>query len=378
MSASACVWDDIIGQPRAVGLLRQAASGDIVSHAYLFAGSSGVGKKTAARAFACAILCQDDGCGGCEVCARVGRGAHPDVHMIEPLGAASYVISQVRELIRDIELTPIEGPNKIYVLSHAESLNPEAANALLKSLEEPPEDVVFVLLADSVESVLPTIASRCQIVRFERIPHGTAVDLVVERAGVDRDAAVAALAGAGGILPRAVELLRSPSRVATRESVLGMLKDLAVMDGADVLAATKSLLVAIRAPLDDLRRQQEEELERRRELMGATGGSTKPIEERHKRELTSREREGLLEIVNVAESWLRDCLMMSQGAQPLVHNRDQADAMAEVAQVISPAAAVRALQAVGATRRRISYNVSPQLALEALLFDIREVLRCPR
>jgi DNA polymerase-3 subunit delta' len=299
------------------------------------------------------------------------------VHLIEPEGAASYVVSQIRDLIHDVELTPIEGPRKVYVLSRVEAFNPEAANALLKTLEEPPDDVVIVLLAERVDSVLPTISSRCQIVRFERIPQDRAIALVVERTGVPEDAALAALAAAGGVLPRAVDLIRSPSRSAARDAILAALKDLRVMDGADVLETAKSLMVSVRAPLDELRERQEAELESRQELMGKRSG-TRNLEERHKRELTSREREGFLEILNVTESWLRDCLVMSRGATELVHNRDQADAMAEVAEVMSPDAAVRALGSVTEARRRISYNVSPQLALEAMLFDIQEVLRCPR
>lgn len=376
--AQGCVWGDIIGQERAVAFLREAAKEGSVSHAYLFVGPAGAGKKTVARAFACAILCDDDGCGACDVCVRVRRGAHPDVRIIEPEGAATYVVAQVRELIHDIGLRPIDGSRKVYIISQADAFNTEAANALLKSLEEPPDDVVMVLLASAQDAVLPTIASRCQVVRFTRIPPSTAVELIVERSGADANQAVAALAAAGGVLARALELVRSPSRLAARGEILATLKDAAFMDGRDVLEAAQRLMVAVRAPLDELKKSHEQELLDRRELMGRGMGSTKPIEERQKRELTAREREGLLEILGVTESWLRDCLVMSEGAEELVGNRDALDAMFEVAQVMSPAAAVRALEAVGRARRRMSYNVSPQLALEAMLFDIREVLRCPR
>jgi DNA polymerase-3 subunit delta' len=107
-------------------------------------------------------------------------------------------------------------------------------------------------------------------------------------------------------------------------------------------------------------------------------GALKTLEDRNKRELTSREREGVAEVLNVAESWLRDCLVISQGVADLVVNADATDAMEEVGAVITPAAASAALGAVNEARRRISYNVSPQLAIEAMLFDLREVMRCPR
>jgi len=377
-SSEACVWDGILGQGRVTSFLRKAVESDKVSHAYLFTGSPGVGKKSAAKAMACALVCDDDGCGTCVSCARVMRGTYPDVHLIEPEGASTYVVGQVRALIGEIALAPVEADWKIYILDRAETLNAESANALLKSLEEPPEDVVFVLLTTAVDSVLPTISSRCQIVRFEQIPEGHAVGLLMEKTGVDQGRALAALAAAGGVLGRGIDILNSRERLEARSEILATVKDLAAMDGQDVLEATRNLLKVVRAPLDGLKKVHADELQERRELLGSSSGSTKPIEERQKRELTAREREGLLEILNVTESWVHDCLAMSRGVREVVRNADQSDAMEEVAVVFSPEAAVRASSAVGRTRRRISYNVSPQLALEAMLFDIREVLRCPR
>jgi DNA polymerase-3 subunit delta' len=277
-----------------------------------------------------------------------------------------------------VELTPVEGPKKVYIVGRADTLNAEAANALLKTLEEPPDDVVIVLLSTSAGAVLPTISSRCQVVRFQRIGREQALASIIERTGTDEDGALAALAAAGGVVPRAIEIVRSPSRSAARDAILLTLKNVAVMDGLDILDSVKSLMVAVRAPLDDLREAQEEELAQRKELLGPSGGSTKPIENKHKRELTAREREGLVEVLNVTESWLRDCLAMSRGVPEVMGNRDQSDAMIEIADVMTADAAVKALKAVGEARRRISYNVSPQLALEAMLLDIREVLRCPR
>jgi DNA polymerase-3 subunit delta' len=148
------------------------------------------------------------------------------------------------------------------------------------------------------------------------------------------------------------------------------------MDEFDVLVAAKELLTAVKAPLDEIKTVQAAELAERTGFMGK--GSTKAVEDRHKRELTAREREGVAEVLNVAESWLRDCLTLSQGVGDLAVNTDALDAMEEVGSVITPGAAARALGAVNEARRRISYNVTPQLAVEAMLFDLREVLRCPR
>ena len=373
---TACVWDDIIGQDRVADFLRSAVTGDHVSHAYLFVGAPGSGKATAARALACAVLCADDGCGACGSCYRIRRGVHPDVHYIEPEGAATYLKEQITDIIHDTNLAPVEGTHKIYIVQDADRFNEGSANAFLKTLEEPPDDVVIILMTHSFDAVLPTIASRCQVVRFRRIPADESASLLVAETGADTERARFALAAAGGVVASARDFLASPPRQAARVLILRTLKDLRYADDLDVLGAVKELLKAVKAPLEELEARQAVEVADRADYLGR--GAAKALADRHKRELTSREREGVREILNVAESWLRDCLVMSQGEVDLVVNVDAADSMAEVAAVLAPASAVAALAAVNEARRRISYNVSPQLAVEAMLFEVREVLRCPR
>jgi hypothetical protein len=150
------------------------------------------------------------------------------------------------------------------------------------------------------------------------------------------------------------------------------------MDGQDVLEAARDLLARVRAPLDDVKVRQQAEVRERVEFLGRTAGSMKSIDEKHKRELTSHEREGVMELVNVAESWLRDVAAVTAGAPEAVVNRDSADDIAAAASCVGDRQLVRALSAVSGVRRRISYNVTPQLAIEAMLFDIQEALTCPR
>lgn len=373
---SRCVWDDIVGQERVARFLRTAVESDRVSHAYLFVGPPGAGKATAARALACALLCDDDGCGACAECYRVRRGSHPDIHLIAPQGAAGYIKAQVAEIIHDVSLAPVDGRHKIYVLSDADLFNDSSANAFLKTLEEPPADVIIILMTHSFDAVLPTIASRCQVVRFRRIPAADAAAILVAKTGADPAEAAIALAASGGVMARARDFLASPARREARTVILRVLGDLSSADDLDVLVAAKELLTAVKAPLEAMKVEQAAEAVERSDFMGKSGG--KALEERQKRELTARERDGIAEVLDVAESWLRDCLVMSQRQSDLVVNTDAIDAMQEVACVITPGAAVTALGAVNETRRRISYNVSPQLAIEAMLFDVREVLRCPR
>jgi DNA polymerase-3 subunit delta' len=371
-----CVFDDLVGQERVASFMRAAVESGRVSHAYLFVGPPGSGKATAARSLACAVLCDDNGCGTCGDCYRIRRGAHPDVHLIEPEGAAGFLKEQIEDIIHDVNLAPIDGHHKLYIVKSADLFNDASANAFLKTLEEPPDDVIIVLMAHSFDAVLPTIASRCQVVRFRRIPPSESTAILVAQTGADTQEAAAALAAAGGVVVRARDFLASPARREARSAILRILKDLQYADDLDVLVAAKELLAAVKAPLEDVKAAQGIEITERSDFMGR--GGSKTLEDRHKRELTAREREGVSEVLNVAESWLRDCLVVSQGMDDLVVNMDAKDAMSGIGAVITPVAAVTALNAVNDARRRISYNVSPQLAIEAMLFDIREVLRCPR
>ena len=372
-----CAFDDLIGQSRAAGFLRSAVTNDAVSHAYLFVGPPGVGKKTAARALACALVCDDNGCGACPDCRRVQRGSHPDVRQLTPEGASGYLVEQVRDIVTDVYLSSHEGGPKIYIIDRADTLNAAAANAFLKTLEEPPDGVVMILLATDPDAVIDTIASRCQVVRFQRVPESRAVDLLIQRTGASGEDALEALAATGGILPRASEYLAIPSRRAARDLALRILPRLSLMDAADVLGAASELLAAAKVPLEGVRESQEAESRSRAEFLGKEARN-RAIDDRNKRELTYREREGLLEVLLVVESWLRDCLVLSQGLPDLAVNRDAIDTTGPVARVMTPQAAVRALAAVDEARRLLSRYVTPQLAIEVMLFDIREVLQCPR
>lgn len=369
------IWKDLVGQERAVRFLRKTAESGSVDHAYLFSGPPGVGKRRAARAFACALVCDRGGCGSCSACRQVRAETHADVHVIRPEGV-TYVVAQVRDLVRDVHLKPVESRYKVYILEDADRFNEASASAFLKTLEEPPLDVVMILLAGRAEDVLPTIASRCQVVRFAPVPASMARALVMERSGAGEAEARAALAATEGSIEDAVTFLRSPARRNARQQVMDTLKRLPAMDGHDVLVAARDLLAAVKAPVEEVKVLHEDEIESVRDFL--TRGALADLERRQKRELTAREREGVAEIMNVAESWVRDCLVLATGIEEQVDNADASDATLEVARVISTPAALRALDAVRRARERMTYNVSPQLAVEAMLFEIQEVLRCPR
>src|SRR5215216_2621003 len=167
----------IVGNEAALRLLERALESGEVAHAYLFYGPPGVGKRTVARRFGAALVASGDA--GAEDRAR--RGLHSDLSEVEPEGTFT-TIGQVREVVRLAASRPFEGARQVFVLE-ADTLNVQAANALLKTLEEPEGEAVFVLLAASREGVLPTILSRAQAVRFSPVPQETVAGFLARRGG---------------------------------------------------------------------------------------------------------------------------------------------------------------------------------------------------
>ncbi len=162
---------DLHGQDRAVAVLRAAIARGRLHHALLFAGPSGVGKRTAALALASALNCEvapGEGCGTCGVCTRIAEGMHPDVITLAREGAAQIVpIETVRaQVVAAVALPPHEARERLFLIDEATSLQPAAANALLKTLEEPPARTRFVLMTVAPDQLLPTIRSRCQRIGF--------------------------------------------------------------------------------------------------------------------------------------------------------------------------------------------------------------------
>jgi DNA polymerase III delta' subunit len=231
------IWQGIAGQDRVIGLVKNAIERDRVPHAYLFSGPAGAPMLDTALALACALNCmtaRGEGCGECEACSRIIAGIHPDVVTLVREGAAQIVpIENVRnQVIARIGLPPHEAEVRVFIIEEATALAPPAANALLKTLEEPPQRTLFVLCTTAPEQLLPTIRSRCQRVRFGG---GTAIaegdqlraeriaKLGEELAGVDHDPTlpVRVAEGKGDVGPvliAAAQVLHGAARAAAERN----------------------------------------------------------------------------------------------------------------------------------------------------------------
>ncbi len=366
------VFDGIFGQPRVREFFRASIASGRVSHAYLFTGPAGSNKTAAAYAFAQALLCKDHGCRTCDDCRRIERRKHPDVHFYAPEGAQGYLIEQIREIVSGVSLAPIRAKGKIYILDRVDLLGVSAANAFLKTLEEPVEGVTFILLGRTREAVLPTIVSRCQVVPFRHIPAREAAGILSQKTGVTPIQARIAIEACNGSITRAMVFAKSAERAEFRARIMEVLGNLPLSDERDVLEYAAELIERAKAPLDNVRTQQSEELAESADFL--TKSALKQIELRHKRALSMATRESLNQTTSIIRSWLRDILMIASGTPDLVVNKDQQEVLERMAQRVVPAGIMSALRETYKTDEVLSYNVSPETCLDVLLFSIREVL----
>ena len=185
-------FKDVVGQESAIAFLKAAFSCGRIAHAYIFVGPQGVGKSKAALNFAKLLLCEspsaNEPCENCASCLKSNGSNHPDIQEVSPEGQF-IKIDAIREACRKLSLRGFESSFKVLIITQAGALNEESSNALLKTLEEPTANTVIILMADTLKSVLPTIASRCQRVVFSILKQDVIESILIKQWGASRDAA---------------------------------------------------------------------------------------------------------------------------------------------------------------------------------------------
>src|SRR3989454_7609101 len=271
------VFENISEQAEAKRLLRAALADEGPAHAYLFHGPPGVGKRAAAVAFAGALI-GDRG--------RVERGSHPDVYLVEPLGD-QIRIDDIRELRRDLHMRPFEADRRVYLIFGADTMNEDAADALLKDLEEPPSYAVILLVANDLGPLPETIRSRCQLVPFRRLSERAVRDEIRARAPELGDDEVTALARvAAGRLDRAGRLLDAAA-AKRREALITVARDIYLDPDFDSGEGALALL-------EGIAERGEEAKERAEESVAVLELTGREAEQRVRRAQRGAERDELL------------------------------------------------------------------------------------
>ncbi|MBI2953169.1 MAG: DNA polymerase III subunit delta' [Chloroflexi bacterium] len=337
----------IVGHKRAVSLLRRSVERGRISHAYLFSGASGIGKTTLAMTFAKVLLCAspDPPCNECRRCQSIAKGTHPDVRLLkvaagsnEALGnettaktgkSRSIKIEQIRELQRDTALLPYEGQWKVYIIRNAEDMSIEAANCLLKTLEEPPRSVVLILTCADAKIVPATIVSRCQHVSLWPL-------------GVEEVTAA----------------LRQRSGIAEADAkTLAHLSDGRI--GWALNAAADSSIVGDR---DD----------RLHKVVDVTGGS-RTARFKYAEELAalfSRDPEAVYATLDLWLSWWRDLLLIKNGCHDMVTNLHMVTRLLEQAMKYTVEQLHGFMVEIESARSQLERNVNARLALEVMVLNV--------
>jgi DNA polymerase-3 subunit delta' len=319
------MWQ-VVGHEWAVELLERSLANGRVAHAYLLMGLPQIGKTTLALNFAQALHCLGEGkpCGQCRSCLKIAHGNHPDVRIIEAVNG-TIKIDQIRSMQREVTLSPHEGLWKVYIIRQMERATTEAANCLLKTLEEPPAQVILILTASDMDQLLPTIISRCQVLNL-RPPSVLLVQKALEgRWGVDPERARLLARLSGGRLGWAV-------RASEGEAIL---------------------------------RKRERRLDEMMELMGQGR-----VERLRYAQHLSRSPNGLRDVLDLWLSWWRDLLLIKGGSATEVTNVDREATLRAQVRGYSLTQVRDFIEALRTAVWQLEHNANTRLTLEVLMLSL--------
>jgi len=378
------VFDDLIDQDAVVTTLKAAvlasktdnSESQEMTHAWLFTGPPGSGRSNAAVAFAAALVCAEGGCGSCVDCTTVKNGSHADVEVMSTDGL-SIKIDEVRELVLRAAWAPSVSRYRIVVMEDADRLTESAANALLKAVEEPNQQTVWLLCAPSTTDVLPTIRSRTRSLML-RTPSTFAVAKLLVAEGVSPALANFASSASQGHVGRARYLATHESARSNREEILRSV--LNVRDIPSAFAAAQTVVDSAKADGEaDAESRNEKEIQAIKDAWGSqttkiSSSNTKAIKELEKEQKSRSTRmvrdyldRALLDIATL----YRDILMVQSGQSGDLINKDLSEVINESAARATPSTTLARLHAVMETRENLGHNAAPLLTVEAMMLQLK-------
>ena len=378
-ASTSSVWSGLVGQAPLVVTLERAVAGTDMNHAWLFTGPPGSGRSNAAVAFAAALQCEQGGCGECHACRTALAGSHADVSVTRT-EKLSIGVDEVRDLVRRASLAPVGHRWQIMIVEDADRLTEQAANALLKSIEEPTARTVWLLCAPTVEDVLPTIRSRCRLVVLRTPSPPDVAEFLTRRDDVPEAIASFAARASQGHIGRARALARDEGTRNRRRAVVSIPTTLnslgACMNAAaSLFDTTKEEAEAITAGLDaDEKHDLDESYgvvergRRPRSYSPALRELEKGQKLRAKRRHLDVIDRGMMDMVSV----YRDAIALQTGAKSALVNEEMRVDLVELASRSTPEENLRRIDAVFSTRENLlEFNAAPLLALESMMIALR-------
>ena len=331
------MWQ-VAGHDWVLGVLSASLAAGRVSHAYLFSGPPGVGKRTLAVCLAQAVNClgQDRPCNACESCRRIGQGIHPDVHLVDLHYQAllreedddeqkELRIDTIRSISQQAGLKPFEGQCKVFIIPDAELMNPKAANSLLKTLEEPPPQVMLILTTRDSLLLLPTIVSRCQVFGLRLVPAEVIEQELRATHGLATEQARVLARMSGGRIGWAIDAARDQSGLEQRGETMKQLAGLARMGRLDRLDYAQQL---------------------------------------------ARHRGQIKDVLDLWLGWWRDLLLIKGGCPESLGNVDMTQLLEQEALRYTLRDLIAFIDSIRNTQRHLESNVDARLALEVLMLDL--------
>lgn len=328
-------YSDIIGHEDIVKHFKSSIELGKISHAYILNGEKGSGKKTLAAVVAKSLQCESgeaDPCGTCKSCLQAESGNQPDIIWVTHEKPNVISVDEIRtQILNDIELKPYSSRYKIYIVPDAQLMNTQAQNAILKTLEEPPEYAIIMLLTNNVDKFLPTIISRCIVLNFRPVEPLHMVDYLVNQIGIDREKARFCTDFAQGNLGKAVRLAISLDYNEIKEDSLRLLRRIQDMDMDEIIQAVRN--------------------------MG-----------KYKLDIT--------DYIDIMTMWFRDLLMVKISNSPnkLIF-KDEFSVMKKQASHVSYEGLEEILQALDKLKIRLEANVNFDIAMELMLLTMKENLK---
>ena len=373
-------WYELAGQPEAVAQIRRAVaereSG--VFHSWLITGPPGSGRSVLAEAFAAALQCVDEGCGTCHSCIMAKAGTHPDITVLTT-EKVQIAIAEVRELVAASSFGASAGRFRIMIIEDADRMAPLAANVLLKALEEPPANTIWILCAPSEVDMLPTIRSRVRKVVLKVPSVEDVARLLVERDGVDPKLAVLAAAEAQSHIGMARRLATSKEARERRHQYLQAA--LSIFNVTDAVRTSDTWLdLAKKDALALTKERDEEERQTLLHSLGLAPTDTVPpqyrtdfknLEEGQKRRATRSLRDGLDRILVDLLALYRDVLTVQLAASVELVNRDLEEQIRVVAAALKPEETIRIIDQIEISRERIDRNVRDIYVMDSLAATMR-------
>ena len=380
-ATGATVWDTLVGQRHVVESLRAAAAGKGMNHAFLFTGPPGSGRSNAAVAFAAGLQCEEQppGCGTCHSCHTVLAGSHADVTVVRT-DRLSIGVDEVRDLVRRSALAPVGRRWQVMIVEDADRLTEQAANALLKAIEEPTDRTVWILCAPTVEDLLPTIRSRCRLVTLATPSPEEVADFLVRTDGVDPALAsycarasqghigrARALARDEGARNRRKEVVSIPARLTSLGSCMNAAQNLVETTQEEADLITGELDARERADLDTSYGVVERG-RRPREYAPAAAALERAQRTRAKRRHLDVVDRGLMDLVSV----YRDAIAIATGGGGTLVNEEIRHDIEQVVRTSSPELNLRRIGWIfDAREQMLEFNVPVPLALESLMVALK-------